>query len=298
MVMKILIVFVCVLGIPYLALKLVREISPKGSGLRDNVEKAGETIFGCISGLMKGGKEVVSNGENVLDGLEKFVGTSLPKNFQVAGRDSKEVIQTAKEMLGKVREFMDGPSKLESEPVLKFLLSTITERGSIFKDFVDGNIYVITDDPDHPFRITSVISEVSKKVVKGIDSNEEKARAIFTWIDESIKYDFEKCDRIRKGEDSGKYRTSTDVFNDKSGVCGEMAVLNVVMLRSVGLKSSFVKVHKDHTRKEVEHACASVKLNGKDVLSDPAYHIFDIAHVKFEIVSDYAGMIYFKGLRN
>ena len=53
-----------------------------------------------------------------------------------------------------------------------------------------------------------------------------------------------------------------------------------------GIKSSFVNVSVDNTGRNVSHACASVSINGRDILVDPAYQTFDIIHKKYRPVSD------------
>lgn len=151
--------------------------------------------------------------------------------------------------------------------------------------------YVITDDKDHPFQVNSVISETAKKITKGKISDEQKALAIYEWIEKSIQYGNRKLDP------KYRYRTAPEVFHTKEGVCGEMAILYVVMARSVGLKSNFVQVDVDMKGDKVNHACASVSVDGIKKLADPAYHQYDVKHRKYEVISDGRAVEYIKSMR-
>jgi hypothetical protein len=278
-------------GIVFCALKLVELLFPKSGVSARVVEKLGKGTIGGISGTLEKGREMASQAEEIIDGLQNFLSGSLPKPLRYRGRDSGELIEKARGILGHVKDFMDNPQSLTSEPVLRFLLSTISTEGQpLFRDFRKGNLYVITDDPDHPFQITPVISQTANKIVSGTNSSEGKARAIFSWMVNSVDYG--------GGKRGGKgYRTSSEVFSDREGVCGEMGILYVVMARSVGLISNYVEVSRDDKGENVTHACASVRLNGRDVLVDPAYHIFDVRHMRYRILPDKEAVHHFKAIR-
>jgi hypothetical protein len=65
-----------------------------------------------------------------------------------------------------------------------------------------------------------------------------------------------------------------------------MAFLYITMARCIGLKSAYVSVTRDCNGKKVWHGCAVVDAGHKKVLVDPAYHVFDVKHRKYEILDD------------
>jgi hypothetical protein len=87
------------------------------------------------------------------------------------------------------------------------------------------------------------------------------------------------------------------VWRDKKGVCGELAILLIVMLRHVGIKTNYVSVDIDSQGEKVSHACACAVIETKTVLPDPAYHTFDAKHKSFKILTDKEAIPHFKSMR-
>jgi len=114
-----------------------------------------------------------------------------------------------------------------------------------------------------------------------LSSGENKARAIFNWMEGNIRYG--------SSQRSVGYRNSAEVMRDNEGVCGEMAFLYVPLARLASLTSGFVIVDRDDQGRKVHHACAYVETN-RHILVDPAYHQFDIRHRDFRYLSDREAM--------
>ena len=134
-----------------------------------------------------------------------------------------------------------------------------------------------------PFVLSNEITNTVRRIYKPELSQEENSKELFEWCIENIKYGDNK--RGRKG-----YRNSLEVFNDKEGVCGEMAALYVVMSRTIGINGSFAHVRRDNKNKSVHHACAMIDVPGKYgpvTLVDPAYRTYDIKHESFEPMTDF-----------
>jgi len=121
--------------------------------------------------------------------------------------------------------------------------------------------------------------EVARAVTKDYPSDEEKAKHLFYHLKLLIHYGDEKRGIVG-------YRDSIEVWTTKEGVCGEMSYLYITLARIVGLKAGYVHVDRDFQNKEVNHACAWVKLNGRDVLADIAYRTFDIEHRGYSKIPD------------
>lgn len=151
--------------------------------------------------------------------------------------------------------------------------------------------YVITDDRDHPFQVTDAIAALAQRLTSGQRKDYDKAFSIYEWIEQHIAYGDKKL-APRVG-----YRTAPEVLETEEGVCGEMAVLFIVMARYVSLKSNLAVVSVDHQGKKVNHACASVRTDGVTRLADPAYHRFDVQHLKYQILSDSDAVSMLKTMR-
>jgi hypothetical protein len=122
-------------------------------------------------------------------------------------------------------------------------------------------------------------------------TDELKAKRLFDWFEENIVYG-----ETKRG--SVGYRHAIEVFETKEGVCGEMAILYVVMARSVGLKANYVSVKQDYRGETVAHACAGVWLDTRLVQIDPAYNTYNIHHKDYEPKSDLDATYNFKGWRD
>lgn len=125
------------------------------------------------------------------------------------------------------------------------------------------------------------LTQPMKETLESIQNSstaENLAEEIFKWIVTNIIYD--KC--------HGKffYRTARETYNDGHGICGELSVVYMAFLRASGIDATFIEVTKDRKGEDVTHACAMVKQNGSQFLSDPAYNCFVIEHLEWNEWSD------------
>jgi len=153
----------------------------------------------------------------------------------------------------------------------------------------DYNVVISDETLNNPFIINSELVSIIKDHTSSYQREDAKAKAIFNWIENNIKYG----DLTRKYG----YQNTEEVMDNRMGLCGEMAFLYISMARSVGLKSSFVNVDRDFKGDRVKHACAMVHLRKGDVLVDPAYHRFGVNHKKYKVWDDKEVVRYFNALR-
>lgn len=167
-----------------------------------------------------------------------------------------------------------------------YLISKIKDKKNLESTLnvagLDNYRLILTDDSiENPYVINSDLVGVIRKHTKPHNNKLDKARAVYDWMVDNIKYG----SKTRRQRNVG-YKSSDEVIRDKEGICGEMAYLYITMARCCGLKSSFVCVDRDFRNKPVSHACASVDVGPRMVLVDPAYNSFDIKHMKYHIISD------------
>jgi transglutaminase-like putative cysteine protease len=221
--------------------------------------------------------KVLEKSESILEVLD------LPPSFR----------ERSQKLINFLREKTDTANSLVHHKALSSFLSMVSPASAeIFGQKFDNYTYIFTDDCDQPFQINQEIVDTSKKITAGQISDNDKAMAIFDWFIKNIKYGRQK---IRMGKK--KYRHAAEVYNDREGVCGEMAVLYVAMARSVGLQANYVSVDIDYKGEKVYHACAAFKFKGKYILVDPAYYSFDIKHVDYKVMTDQEAVPHFKAMR-
>jgi len=151
------------------------------------------------------------------------------------------------------------------------------------------NVLITDNSIESPFMINSQLIRVIRSQTREFQSKESKARTIYDWIEQNIEYG--KIGRYRN------YINSKEVLSYSRGICAEMAFLYIAMARSVGLKSNFVSVDIDSFGKHVSHACAAVETERGLVLVDPAYHMYDVKHKRYQIWNDKSIMREFGRLR-
>ena len=183
----------------------------------------------------------------------------------------------------------------EFEELIKSILPTISPEEDGF--FRPGRIYIITDDPNQPFQITPEIAKKTDEICEEAQGEAEIIEALFSWFMGNIDYDKLKQERIKKRKKTS-YQHAEETFTRQLGVCGEMAILFIVMARHAGVKANYASVSIDCDGKKVHHACASALISGQLQLIDPAYKSKNAQHRRCEIFSDSRAIEHFKLMRN
>ncbi|MBT3865800.1 transglutaminase domain-containing protein [Candidatus Woesearchaeota archaeon] len=175
--------------------------------------------------------------------------------------------------------FISGREKTKTENVTLDVGAVEGVRGDEYEiALIDRGF-----DLKMPFVLNNEISQVVRSLFNPELGKGKNAVCIFDWVVKNIKYGERR--RGRQG-----YRNSVEVFRDREGVCGEMATLYLVMIRTIGLRGSFVNVDVDYTGKRVNHACAMIDLSGRyggSTLVDPAYRSYDVAHNRVKPLTDF-----------
>jgi len=182
----------------------------------------------------------------------------------------------------------EEPIKIEEPPsIAENLRDTLTR----IKQRIKGYVITVTEpDVEVPYQLTPEMFERAEEKIKDCNTDEEKARVLFDWLESEIQYGTSTRGSIG-------YRNSTEVFDQKEGVCGEMTYTYITIARSLGLRAGYVSVTRDADGDEVQHGCSYVSLNGRDVLVDLAYHTFDIHHLRYSKISDVKAIKKFQAWR-
>lgn len=116
------------------------------------------------------------------------------------------------------------------------------------------------------------IKKKVKELIKDKDSDEEKAKAIYNFCAQKIRYV-----AVEYGQAGYEPHKAQDIFLNKYGDCKDQAILLVSMLKEAGLKAHPVLIGtKDHFNLYEDfpsimfnHCIATVEVDGKNVFLDP-----------------------------
>lgn len=115
------------------------------------------------------------------------------------------------------------------------------------------------------FEDSTAVIEKAEALTKGLKSDEDKAKAVYDYIINNVKYDLKK----QKSIASGYLPNIEEIMNSGSGICYDFAAIYAGMLRSVGISTKLIM----GTSKNVKgyHAWNEVLVNGKWVIVDTSY---------------------------
>lgn len=81
-----------------------------------------------------------------------------------------------------------------------------------------------------------VIIETAREITKACSSDLEKARAIYDWVTNNIRFDYDKLEKHKRGQYDNKYG-ALNTIRTRKGVCYDYATLAAALSRSLGLRA-------------------------------------------------------------
>lgn len=93
---------------------------------------------------------------------------------------------------------------------------------------------------DQAVKSDAAINNTAKSITENDTSDINKARSIYNWVGNNIKYDDTKAQEITKDDGRGVQSGAIEAFNTRQGVCFDYASLYVAMARAVGLQVRIV----------------------------------------------------------
>lgn len=99
--------------------------------------------------------------------------------------------------------------------------------------------------------------EKARELTEGLVSDEDKIKAIYSYITSNVKYDYKKISRL-----TVDYLPEIDsILEDGQGICYDYAALFAAMLRSIGIPTKMVKGYTTNVKEY--HAWNEVFVEGK-----------------------------------
>lgn len=112
-------------------------------------------------------------------------------------------------------------------------------------------------ESDHP-----KIIDKAKEVTMGLDSDRDKAKAVYQFVAEHVAYDVEKAEYDLFNLDDSALST----LDSGSGVCQDYAFLATALFRAIGMESHYVEGYAGE-----RHAWVEVKVDGEWLEMDPTW---------------------------
>ncbi|MCY7327008.1 MAG: hypothetical protein LH618_00500 [Saprospiraceae bacterium] len=117
---------------------------------------------------------------------------------------------------------------------------------------------------------------LAKALCKNLKTDRDKARAIFTWVAENMRYDFKAIGREGPSADTQEeYRDkrAKEAYKKGRGVCMDYALVYKKMAEAVGLECAYVTGNSKGSVRGgwADHAWNAVKINGQWQLLDATW---------------------------
>ncbi len=144
----------------------------------------------------------------------------------------------------------------------------------------------------YPFRYNSELEDIVNKLVSDNPSQESAFNSVYQWVSDNIAYDYDLCAKLEQYPSTRErlqhgivLKDSLEVFQSRIGICFEQTLLAVAMARLAGVKAFNVLISTDVAGVDVNHECAGAQINGRLILADTTYKVFDIQHKKYDILT-------------
>lgn len=165
-------------------------------------------------------------------------------------------------------------------------------KANVTLDLVNSNSVFLESIQDIEFNDASLAVIKAKSLTKGLTTDEAKVEAIYNYVTQNYKYDYDKAKTVS----SGYFPNVDAIYASKLGICYDYASLVAAMLRSVDVPTKLVKGYSTPT-KDVYHAWNEVFVGGEwkviDTTVDSGYVQTNKSVNMYKSASDYkASKIY------
>lgn len=107
----------------------------------------------------------------------------------------------------------------------------------IVENTAELNAFLVPDK--HIESTDKTVAAKAAEITKGLNSDIEKARAIYEWVTQNIRYDYEKYKRHLNGSYDNEYGALL-ALTSKKGVCYDYAALIAALGRASGIQTKVV----------------------------------------------------------
>lgn len=150
----------------------------------------------------------------------------------------------------------------------------LNESGTSYKCIKTWNITVSIKDSNSVYLASSNLvnwessssaKSIARELTSNLSSNEAKAKAIYNYVLNNIRYDMNKANSVG----SSYVPSLNGVLSSKSGICYDFASLYTGMLRSVGIPAKLIMGTSANA--SGYHAWSEVYINGSWMTVDTSY---------------------------
>ncbi len=128
--------------------------------------------------------------------------------------------------------------------------------------------------------LDDVVSEIGKRIINRAPEI-ERAKIVYDWMLQHIRYDSWRKRAIDDDLTSGKPLRPEETLLNGKGICSDLAVLYVAISRRLDLPAFYAYVDRDEKNQPITHAIAIIDLPKQELQVDPALRIFDAHHLSY-----------------
>jgi len=138
-------------------------------------------------------------------------------------------------------------------------LNLVEYVGENLREFLEPTAYCESGDPE--------IRQLGSEITKGKKTDTDRAKAIFEWVKENVKYDIVPLVGAKK----------VIKRQSKFAMCYDKTNLFVAICRSIGVPARYMildcdlKVNRNDISPKAKHIAAEVYVDGKWTLTDPSF---------------------------
>lgn len=243
------IVFLIIKWIIYSILSILNRIFTLGnSSGRFGGEKIVLLISSTFLGVIRGALVVIC----ILMGVITYNGL-IGNNFKI-------------NMFSNLKVYNKLSSVIDDKTVYK-IKSGLVEDASL-KTIVYYNGVTL----DEGVKSNKAIDDKAKEITKNLNTDKEKAKAIYKWVGSNINYDFEKAEKIM--DTNIKNSGAIEAFDERKGICFDYACLYVAMCRAVGLDVRLIIGEAYNGQEYISHSWNQVYLKNEKrwINVDPTFY--------------------------
>jgi len=160
-------------------------------------------------------------------------------------------------------------------------------KSTVSLNLEDSDVVFLNSIQDIEWNENQAVALKAKALTVGLASDEQKIKAIYSYITKNYKYDYSKAKNVT----SGYFPNVESLFLSETGICYDYAAVFAAMMRSVDIPTKLVKGYAVPT-KDVYHAWNEVLVDGVwkiiDTTIDASYVQAGKTVSMFKATNDYS----------
>lgn len=168
--------------------------------------------------------------------------------------------------------FEDAAFKLNDELKKEF---NITEGGAKKPEEATEKKTYKTITEYNLFYLTTEMKILACSLIRQAQGSQNNLiKLLYNWSLENLEFESE--------HNLTHYKYARHIFQERKGICGELTIFFIAMLRYASIEAEYVHVEIDQKGQKVNHACVGVNINSNYFLVDIAYKSINANHRQWQ----------------